>query len=62
MMYIIHTQITSFDQIDWINIQNLLGEEVTKLDCDNNLITSFQYLPHSVIIIKSLVFYIFQIV
>ena len=48
MTYIITTQITSFDQIDWINVQTLIGEKVTKLYCTKNQITSFQHLPNSV--------------
>jgi len=46
--YIINVKITSFDQIDWINVQNLIGGEVTQLFCDHNKISSFQHLPNSV--------------
>ena len=34
----ITTQITSFDQIDWINIENLIGGQVTELYCEYNQI------------------------
>jgi len=48
MNYTINTRIKSFDEIDWINIQNLIGGKVTILFCYNNQITSFQYLPDSI--------------
>jgi len=48
MKYKITTQITSFNQIDWISVQNLIGGEVTELECYDNQITSFQHLPNSV--------------
>jgi len=29
MTYYINKQITSFDQIDWINVQTLIGDKIT---------------------------------
>jgi len=48
MKYTITKKITSFDQIDWINVQNLIGGKVTQLNCEYNQITTFQHLPTSV--------------
>jgi len=48
MIYEITEQITNFDQIDWINVQNIIGGNVTHLYCDYNQITSFQHLPNTV--------------
>jgi len=48
MTYMITKQITSFDQIDWTDVKNLIGKKVTELYCINNQITSFKHLPNSV--------------